>query len=1017
MLSSMTTSAAFAFFFCFLFTIPNLHVFFCNGISSSSNHTHHNNITCFEYEREALLKFKQDLIDPMKRLSSWDIGEDCCKWTGVVCDNFTGHVREIQLRNPYDRLSENYTEYEAYGRCQLGGKLNPSLLDLKHLQYLDLSNNDFKGARIPSFIGSIATLRYLNLSEAGFSGTIPPLGNVTTMRYLDLGDNYGLLCGNLQWLSHLVLLQHLDMSWVNLSKALDWLQVTSNLPSLVELHLFGCELEYVVSPSSTNKINFTSLDVLDLSNNFHFGPSVPGWILSLNHLVSLDLRFCLFKGPLPSGLQNMTSLRVLDWSHNYFNCTIPNWLYSLSHLQSLGLYFNHLHGVVSIAIENLTSLVSLDLSYNQLQGSIPTSLGKLCKLKTIDLSNNEFSGELADIFVGFSRCESNELGQLTSLADFDLSSNSFSGPIPASIGRLSSLITLDLSNNKFNGTLPESLGRLGKLEDLYIDNNSLEGVVSDVHFANLTRLRYLFADENHLTLNASEIWVPPFQLKALSLDSWTLGPQFPLWLPSQMKLEFLSIANTRISDSIPTMFWPNLSKLNYGSLSRNQIRGEISSILNAEGSFPMIDLSSNLFSGSLPLVSPNLTWLDLSNNSFSGSIYHMLCDKGEEPNSLSYLNIGHNRLSGKIPDCWKHWQSLEIIKLENNNLEGSIPSSIIRLPNLISLHLRHNNLAGELPQTLPNCSSLSVIDLGENKLTGTIPPWMGNALLRLIVLDLRSNNFSGHLPYELCLLSSLQILDVAHNNLFGHVPGCFANFSIMTDISNSSYTSYGWPSLYRTLVFRDNAFLVTKGRDFEYRSTLGLVTSMDLSGNNLSGEIPEELTKLVGLWSLNLSGNHLTGRIPRNIGDMRQLESLDLSVNQLSGVIPPSMSSLTFLSHLNLSFNNLTGTIPSSTQLQSMNESSFYGNNLCGPPLTSCNTDKTLPPKVDRQPNEEEEGEGFSEALFFASMALGFAVGFWIVLGPILFKRSWRITYFRVLEDIWHKLCDFIFECRYIFHR
>ncbi|XP_058207476.1 receptor-like protein EIX1 [Rhododendron vialii] len=878
MLSSMTTSAAFAFFFCFLFTIPNFHVCFCNGISSSSNHTHHNNITCFENEREALLKFKQDLIDPMKRLSSWDIGEDCCKWTGVVCDNFTGHVREIRLRNPYEASFENYT-YEAYQMYQLGGKLNPSLLNLKHLQYLDLSLNDFEWAPIPSFIGSIATLRYLNLSLAGFGGTIPPqLGNVTTMRYLDLRSNYKLRCGNLQWLSRLVLLQHLDMSNRDLNKALDWLQVTSNLPTLVELHLSNCELKYVVSPSSTNKINFTSLDILDLSYNSLLGPSVPGWILSLNHLVSLDLRACLFEGgPLPSGLQNMTSLRVLDWSYNNFNSTIPNWLYSLSHLESLGFRRNLLHGAVSIAIENLTSLVSLDLSdnqlqgsiptslgklcklktislsKNQLQGSIPTSLGKLCKLKTIDLSYNEFSGEVADIFVGFSRCKSKELetfrsrwnlllghlsyelGQLTSLAYFDLYGNSFSGPIPTSIGRLSSLISLDLSNNKFNGTLLESLGRLGKLESLYISNNLLEGVVSDVHFASLTKLRDLDAGGNNLTLNASENWVPPFQVEILSLDLWTLGPQFPLWLPSQMKLDSLSITNTRISNSIPTLFWPNLSKLWFVNLSCNQIRGEISSILNVEGSFATIDLSSNLFNGSLPLIFPNLTWLDLSNNSFSGSIYHMLCDKGEEPNQLYYLNIGRNRLSGKIPDCWKHWQSLGIIKLENNNLEGSIPSSIGLLAGLNSLHLRHNNLTGELPQTLRNCSSLLVIDLGENKLTGTIPPWMGNALLGLIVLDLRSNNFSGNLPYELCLFSSLQILDVAHNNLFGHVPRCFANFRVMTDISNSSYLIYSRPSLRGFFEVQDNAFLVTKGRDVEYRTTLGLVTSMDLSGNNLSG--------------------------------------------------------------------------------------------------------------------------------------------------------------------------------------
>ncbi|KAG5558229.1 hypothetical protein RHGRI_008232 [Rhododendron griersonianum] len=609
----MTTSAALAFFVCFLITIPNFHVCFCNGInSSSSNHTH-SNITCFQNERDALLIFKQDLKDASNRLSSWDIGEDCCMWAGVVCDNFTGRVREIRLRSPssYEESIENDAEYEAYWRHKLGGKLNPSLLDLKHLHYLDLSNNYFEGAPIPSFIGSIATLRYLNLSGAGFGGTIPPqLGNVTAMRYLDLGYNYGynyrLLCGNLQWLSGLVLLRHLDMSRVNLSKAFDWLQVTSNLPTLVELHLSDCELEYVVSPSSTNKINFTSLDILDLSYNYNLGSSVPGWILSLNHLVSLDLSDCLFEGPLPSGLQNMTSLRVLDWPYNHFNSTIPNWLYSLSHLESLSLQANpSLYGAVSIAIENLTSLVSLDLSGNQLQGSIPTSLGKLCKLKTIDLSVNEFSGEVADIFVGFSRCKSNELetfhswgnhllghlpyelGQLTSLADFDLASNSFSGPIPASIGRLSSLIRLDLSSNKFNGTLPESLGRLGKLKGLYISDNSLdgtlpeslgrlgklerldisnnllEGVVSDVHFANLTRLRRLYAGGNRLTLNASENWVPPFQVEHLILDSWKLGPQFPLWLPSQMKLDILSIANTRISDSIPTLFLPILSKLSW----------------------------------------------------------------------------------------------------------------------------------------------------------------------------------------------------------------------------------------------------------------------------------------------------------------------------------------------------------------------------------------------------------------------------------------------------------------------
>ena len=136
----------------------------------------------------------------------------------------------------------------------------------------------------------------------------------------------------------------------------------------------------------------------------------------------------------------------------------------------------------------------------------------------------------------------------------------------------------------------------------------------------------------------------------------------------------------------------------------------------------------------------------------------------------------------------------------------------------------------------------------------------------------------------------------------------------------------------------ESAILVTKGREDRYDTILGLVTSLDLSNNILSGEIPIQLTSLQGLWSLNLSGNHLRGSIPNQISNMTSLETLDLSRNKLLGNIPPNISSLTFLSYLNLSYNNLSGEIPLGTQLQTSDNSSFIGNQLCGPPLTkNCN--------------------------------------------------------------------------------
>ncbi|GMP24201.1 hypothetical protein CsSME_00001548 [Camellia sinensis var. sinensis] len=660
--SSSMRIAAIVFYLCFL-TFATFHNCFCNGNS---------NIVCSKTEKQALLKFKQDLKDPSNRLSSW-AGDNCCQWSGVVCDNFTGHVHVIHLPYNYSdadcHYNGNYSEYEACWRHhQLGGKINPSLLDLKHLRYLDLSQNYFGGIRIPSFIGSIGSLRYLNLSNAGFSGAIPhqlgnltklryldlrririhsignlryfdhsnagfsgaiphqlgnltmmryldfsenhfggiripsfigsigslryldlsyaefsgaiphQLGNLTMIRYLDLSFNYLYLQGtfsetelklrgdNLHWVSGLLSLQHLDMSWVNLSKAVDWVEVMSTLPSLVELQLRGCDLKYS-SPSTT--INFTSLHILDLSDN-NFAPSIPKWIFSLNHLASLDIMYCNFYGPIPNGIQNLTSLKefyavannlnsslpkglfslkdlvVLDLGSNKFQgpipigllnltclrdldlrdnlfTTLPNGLLSrLSRLESVNLAHNLLQGVISGAIGNLTSLISLDMSHNQFEGKISSSLGKLCKLKSIDLSNNKFGGEVVEVFRGFSHCmldglESmaldnncldgqfpNELHQFKNLTYLSLQNNSIFGPIPESIKRLSSLTRLSLSYNQLTGVLPESLGQLAKLETLDLSYNHLNGTLPE-SLGQLAKLESLDVSHNLMKGVVSEI--------------------------------------------------------------------------------------------------------------------------------------------------------------------------------------------------------------------------------------------------------------------------------------------------------------------------------------------------------------------------------------------------------------------------------------------------------------------------------------------------------------------------------
>ncbi|XVF37722.1 hypothetical protein REPUB_Repub20aG0034100 [Reevesia pubescens] len=933
---------------------------FSNEISSTSNIT-----ACIQSEKQALLLFKKDLIDSANRLASWvpDDHEDCCRWDGVVCDNKTNHVLGLHLAW-VPTLSK------------LKGKINPSLSNLKYLRHLNLSNNAFEGL-LPYQLGNLSNLEYLNLG-----------GDLGTMGFLHVE--------NLQWLSGLSLLKHLDLSYVNLSRASNWLQLVNTvLPSLEELHLSGCQLLPTGLPLPN--VNMSSLAILDLYFNFFTNQMDLGWLSKLNSLVFLNLGTNDFHGPVPDVLRNMTHLRHLDLSENYFNSSIPDWLYTFSSLQVLRFYYNPLQGNISSAIGNMTSLNELDLSWNELEGKLPTAIGKICNLRSIWLFGMRLSQDISHILQILLGCSSHGIESL------GLGNCQLFGQLTDQLGHFQNLTELYLHDNSISGPIPTCLGQLANLEVVYIFNNSLEGVVSEMHFANHTKLSDFRGSGNSMILKVDPNWVPPFQVHHLEFRSWRIGPLFPSWLRSQKRLESLDISNTRISDRIPSWFWRLSTQINYVNLSHNQIYGQI---VNQSKSvhFTVIDLSFNRFNGPLPRINSNISRIDLSNNYFSGSLFHLLCYELNDTMITILLSLANNLLSGEIPDCWIKWQYLKALRLDDNRFTGKIPSSMGTLRDLQSLHLYNNTLHGEIPSSLRNCTKLVAIYLGENELDGNIPGWLGHSLPNLVILSLRSNKFRGNIPHHLCALSSLQILDLANNNLSGSIPRCISNFSVMLRVNGSEYSNIAYYGNDTLKFFFEYASVVMKGQLLEYVNTLNLVRILDFSRNNLSGEIPQEMAGLIGLQTLNISHNHLTGKIPENIGGMKSLETLDLSKNQLSGSIPQSMSSMTFLNHLNLSNNNLTGKIPSSTQLQSFDASSYAGNNLCGSPLKDCRESGKEP---DIMSGDTRNEKGLEVDWFYVSMALGFITGFWSILGPLVINRRWRFKYFRFLEQMWCKVSIF----------
>jgi hypothetical protein len=303
-----------------------------------------------------------------------------------------------------------------------------------------------------------------------------------------------------------------------------------------------------------------------------------------------------------------------------------------------------------------------------------------------------------------------------------------------------------------------------------------------------------------------------------------------------------------------------------------------------------------------------------------------------------------------------------------------------------------------IPSSLKKCSGLGLIDIGDNHLSGTIPQWLGE-MKYLIIFRLRSNGFKSNIPLKICQLSSLRILDLAYNILSGPIPNCLKNFSAMA-ISDPSEGIF-IDSLeydFNYVSYIENLMLVPKGEELEYENNLKYVRIIDLSSNNLSGSIPDEISILLELRFLNLSQNHLTGKILEKIRNIKVLESVVLSQNHLSGEIPPSMSNLTFLSRLDLSYNNLSGKIPSCTQLQTFDALSYIGNpQLCGDPLPKKCTveEKTLNRTPMCKTKDHTENSNF-----YMGMGVGFPVGFWAICGILFFKRTWRHAYFKFLDDI-----------------
>ncbi|KAK2983462.1 hypothetical protein RJ640_024458 [Escallonia rubra] len=354
------------------------------------------------------------------------------------------------------------------------------------------------------------------------------------------------------------------------------------------------------------------------------------------------------------------------------------------------------------------------------------------------------------------------------------------------------------------------------------------------------------------------------------------------------------------------------------------------------------------------------------------------------------LNLGHNSLTGKLPNSISNASKLTHLDLFANNFSGIVPDSLGNLELLELLNLGDNNFINEpsSPElsfitSLTNCKKLRVLSIDDNPIAGTLPVSIGNLsaslqkfyayrcrirgtipnvinnLSSLIALSLYGNDLSGSIPNTIKGLQKLQEIGVQENKLrrcipnrlrqlpnlnglylytnqlSGPVPACLSNISSLRELvlSSNKLTARIPASLgnLKDLLRFDASFNSLHGSLPSEIGNLKVVTLLNISYNNLSGDIPGSIGDLQNLVNLSLGNNELMGTIPETFQSLVSLEIFDFSHYNLSGVIPKSLDKLLYLKYFNVAYNNLHGEIPSGGPFGHFTSQSFLPNEaLCG---------------------------------------------------------------------------------------
>ncbi|KOM55200.1 hypothetical protein LR48_Vigan10g109200 [Vigna angularis] len=793
------------------------------------------------------------------------------------------------------------------------------------------------------------------------------------------------------------------------------------------------------------------LQYLNLNTNYFPGSHIPEFLGSFRNLRYLDLSYCHFGGEIPSQLGSLSHLKYLNLASNSLEGSIPHQLENLSQLQHLDLSGISFEGNIPSQLGNLFRLQYLGLSGNYFEQSIPSQLGNLSQLQELYLSDNinfAHGGQWLPNLLSLTHLYLDSVPNLNrsltllqaiaklpklrklSLVNCSLSDHFIMSSMPSKFNSSTSLSVLYLPWNTFTSSsmVFQWVSNItSNLVELDLTGNHLKGSTSSDFGMLMHSLRYLDLSANYFKATDLKSFMNICTLNSLYMHSNNLIEDLPSILGNLSggcvihSLQDLGLVHNHITGTLPNI--SIFSSLKTLLLDGNKLSGAIPEGVELPSTLEDLSIGFNSLEGGIPKSfgdACSLLSLDMSYNNLSDElpmiIFHL---SGCARYSLEQLCLGMNQINGTLPD-FSTFTSLKTLHLYNNKLNGEIHRDIQFPPKLEGLYMYSNCLKGVLTDyQFANMSKLQVLALSDNslgleftqnwvppfqlliielrscKLGPTFPKWL-QTQYKFVHIDISNATISDTIPEWFWVklpLQKVMKMNISCNNLQGTIPNVSSTYVSISMFLGSNQFEGSIP-----LFLRNSQLLDLSYNKFSNplsflcgENAISVQVVLDISYNQLSGDIPDCWKKINSLVYLDLSYNNFSGKIPTSMGWLLDLQALLLRNNNLIEGIPLSIRNCTELVMLDLSENKLSGSIPdwigTNKELQILNlrKNQFYGSlplevcclrNIQVLDLSLNNLSGKIPKCIQNltsmlQTTSLVDYEGHSYMLFYCSTGIG----------------------------------------------